>query len=109
MQKLRKTGGVVTTLLLASFLIISSFCSVENEPASQKAELKTELVAEGFESPWAMEWLPNGDMLVTDKPGKLWLVPKGSQQKREIKGVPEVYNNGQGGLLGLVLHPQPAC
>lgn len=105
MQELKKNRGAVTAMLLASFLIISSFCSIESDPASVEAELKTELVAEGFDSPWAMEWLPNGDMLVTDKPGKLWLVPKGSSQKREIKGVPEVYNNGQGGLLGLVLHP----
>lgn len=91
---------------LLSLLLISSFCNTDTGPDSQqKVEFTTEVVAEGFDSPWGMEWLPNGDMLVTDKPGKMWIVPKGSTQPTEIKGVPEVYNSGQGGLLGLVLHP----
>ena len=108
-MKTFKNRTLASGLALLSLLLISSFCNTETGPDSQqKVEFTTEVVAEGFDSPWAMEWLPNGDMLVTDKPGKMWIVPKGSKQPTEIKGVPEVYNNGQGGLLGLVLHPDYA-
>lgn len=106
-MKTFKIRALSSGIALLSLLLISSFCNTETSPESQqKVELTTELVAEGFDSPWGMEWLPNGDMLVTDKPGKMWIVPKGSNKATEIKGVPEVYNNGQGGLLGLVLHPE---
>ena len=59
-----------------------------------------------FNEPWAMTFLPNGEMLVTEKPGTLYLVSKDSYLKRGVAGVPEVAYGGQGGLGDVVLHPR---
>ncbi len=65
--------------------------------------LKAEALAE-FNSPWAMTFLPSGNLLVTTKPGKLWLVsPNGN--KHFVSGLPDISVGGQGGLGDVVLHP----
>lgn len=57
-----------------------------------------------FNLPWRMAFLPDGRMLITEKPGKLWLVtPQGG--KVEVSNVPAVLYGGQGGLLGIYLAP----
>jgi glucose/arabinose dehydrogenase len=58
-----------------------------------------------LEQPWAMTFLPDGRMLVTEKAGRLLLVTADGEQ-RPISGVPEVDYGGQGGLGDVVLHPQ---
>jgi len=58
-----------------------------------------------FESPWAMAFLPDGRLLVTEKPGRLKLVQPGAMIG-DISGVPAVDFGGQGGLGDVVLHPQ---
>ena len=63
-------------------------------------------VAEGLVNPWSMAWLPNGDMLVTEKPGRLRIVRKGVLDVQPITGVPQVWAVGQGGLLEVLPHPQ---
>lgn len=57
-----------------------------------------------FDEPWAMTFLPDGRMLVTTKPGKLFLVTQAGE-KTEITGVPEVDYGGQGGLGDVILAP----
>jgi glucose/arabinose dehydrogenase len=59
-----------------------------------------------FDSPWAMTFLPDGRMLVTEKQGTLLLVSADGQQKTPIAGTPSVMSQGQGGLMDVVLHPQ---
>jgi glucose/arabinose dehydrogenase len=59
----------------------------------------------GLEHPWALAFLPNGDMLVTERAGRLRLIREGELQEAPISGVPEVYAQGQGGLLDLALAP----
>ncbi len=73
--------------------------------ASEGITIKTEIVAEGLDSPWGMAILPNGEVLINDRSGKMYRVDK-NKQKNEIKGIPEVVAEGQGGLLDVVLHPQ---
>jgi len=63
-------------------------------------------VAEGLIQPWSMTWLPNGDMLVTEKPGRLRIVRNGKLLPEAVPGVPEVFYNGQGGLFEVILHPE---
>lgn len=60
-------------------------------------------IVTGIDVPWGMAFLPNGDILVTERGGTLYRVSNGSKQK--ITGVPEVVAEGQGGLLDVVLHP----
>lgn len=67
---------------------------------------KLETVANGIPIPWGMAWTPDGSLLVTEKSGLLYRIKNG--RKAQIKNVPEVYNQGQGGLLDIALHPNYA-
>ena len=62
-------------------------------------------VADSLENPWSMAFLPNGDMLVTERPGRLRIVRNGKLLPERVAGVPTVRRGGQGGLLDVVLHP----
>ena len=63
------------------------------------------VLATGLEQPWAVEPLPAGDLLVTEKPGRLRIVSAGGELGAPIAGVPEVDDRGQGGLLDVALSP----
>jgi aldose sugar dehydrogenase len=60
----------------------------------------------GLESPWSLAFLPNGDILITEKTGKLRIARGGTLDAQPITGVPEVVVMGQGGLLEVAVHPQ---
>jgi glucose/arabinose dehydrogenase len=68
---------------------------------------KVVTVVEGLQDPWSFAFLPGGDMLVTEKPGRLRLVRNGVLQPEPIDGVPATryQRGGQGGLLEVALHP----
>ncbi len=59
-----------------------------------------------FNEPWAMTFLPDGDLLVTEKSGNLILFRMDSRSKVQVQGVPEVAYGGQGGLGDIILHPR---
>ena len=59
-----------------------------------------------FNEPWAMTFLPDGDLLVTEKHGTLLQVQPDARTKVPVQGVPEVAYGGQGGLGDIILHPQ---
>jgi glucose/arabinose dehydrogenase len=63
------------------------------------------VVASGLEKPWAVEPLPGGDLLVTEKPGRMRIVTAKGQVGEAIAGVPAVDARGQGGLLDVALSP----
>jgi glucose/arabinose dehydrogenase len=69
-----------------------------------KTPYKTETIWSDIIIPWGMVQLPNGKMLATERSGKLWLLSEG-KLSIEITGLPEIHNNGQGGLLDIALHP----
>ena len=59
-----------------------------------------------FDNPWALAFLPGTDIaIVTEKPGRLWLVDVKNGQKQLVSGAPQVVYRGQGGLLDVVLSP----
>ncbi len=62
-------------------------------------------VAEGLEKPWGLAFLPSGEMLVTEKAGRLRIVGKGGGLSAPVTGLPEVYAAKQGGLLDVVVGP----
>lgn len=62
-------------------------------------------VVEGLMNPWSMAFLPNGDMLVTERPGRLRIVRNGKLLPEPVVGLPRVRTGGQGGLLDVVPHP----
>jgi glucose/arabinose dehydrogenase len=63
---------------------------------------RIEQVVDSLENPWGMDWLPNGDLLFTEKSGEFY---RFDGKKEKIKNVPEVYVRGQGGLLDVIVHP----
>lgn len=73
--------------------------------APGEADVQVKTVAEGLEHPWALAFLPGGDFLVTERPGRIKRLGADGVLKAQIEGVPEVDAGGQGGLLDLVLHP----
>lgn len=75
-------------------------------PLQAALAYKVEIVAEGLDQPWALALLPNGDKLITELSGQLRLVKKGKLAKAPVKGVPQVYYAGQGGLMDVILDPQ---
>lgn len=112
--------------LLLSVLILSNFSSCKNEEKSSEdtaqtttkneqtlpqetldlvdnTSYTTELVVDGIDIPWGIDFLPDESMLVTEKSGTLYHIVNG--KKTAIKNVPAVYNRGQGGLLDIKVHP----
>lgn len=71
---------------------------------SEKLNFTLEVVAEGMEIPWGMAFLPDNQMLITDRNGKMYLLSTDGTMT-EIEGVPEVLYEGQGGLMDVELHP----
>ncbi len=71
--------------------------------AKSGVELAVETVASGLEHPWGMALLPDGGVLVTERPGRLRVVAADGSVSEPLAGVPEVYAEGQGGLLDVAL------
>ena len=68
--------------------------------------LKPVVVAKGLDHPWGLTFLPNGRMLVTERPGRMRIVERDGRLSAPLTGVPPVVAAGQGGLLDVALHPQ---
>jgi glucose/arabinose dehydrogenase len=64
-----------------------------------------EIIVSGLSIPWELVFLPDGDMLVTERSGRLLRIEKNNPDLREIIKIPNVSARGEGGLLGLALHP----
>ena len=62
-------------------------------------------VAEGLVEPWSIAFLPGGDMLVTERPGRLRIIRQGKLVQTPVEGVPTVMHSSQGGLLEVMPHP----
>jgi glucose/arabinose dehydrogenase len=73
---------------------------------SEKHSFTVTTVAAGLEHPWSLAFLPGGDMLVTEREGRLRLIRNGTLLPEPVKGVPKSVVRGQGGLLEVALHPQ---
>lgn len=74
-------------------------------PRSTKGALSVATVARGLDHPWALAFLPDGRMLVTERSGALRIVDKNGKVSRPVRGVPAVRAGGQGGLLDVALDP----
>ena len=95
-------------MFLALGLLLSVVTPVlGQEPVLRSAhhDYRVVKVADGLITPWSMAFLPGGDMLITERPGRLRLVRNGLLRMAPVEGVPEVLAQGQGGLFDVVLHP----
>jgi aldose sugar dehydrogenase len=106
---MNKTPMVVVTasltvaiVLTATFLIVTSTRGENTSFSSSSGQLDVQTVASGLANPWALAFLPDGRMLVTERPGRMRVVTSEGQVSPPLKGVPEVWASGQGGLLDVV-------
>lgn len=76
------------------------------EYAAEGGTLVVEELARGFEYPWALTFLPDGRMLVTERPGRLLLLGADAKPEAEVSGLPKVFFGGQAGLLDVALSPR---
>lgn len=81
----------------------NSLPSTFAEPASINGNVQ--IIASGLEHPWSVALLPNGGFLITERPGRLRRIDADGTLQPAFRGVPEVYSEGQGGLLDVVLDP----
>lgn len=73
---------------------------------SAKASFRLVTLSHGLEQPWSMAFLPDGRMLITERPGRLRVFANGKLERAPLSGVPEVHVAGQAGLLDVCLHPR---
>jgi len=73
--------------------------------SSEKHAFRLVTVAEGLEHPWGLAFLPDGALLVTERPGRLRVIRDGRLDPEPVAGLPEIAAGGQGGLLDVALHP----
>ena len=96
----------VIALLLLSCLIFSCKKKKEWLVTSEEVKLKVELVADDITIPFGMAFIPNGQMLVTDRPsGSIFVIDINTGKKTLIKGLPSVVIDGDGGMLDVLPHP----
>lgn len=93
------TTGTDTTQVQANCQLVE-----EGFGPSGSTEVRAEEVVSNLEVPWAVAFLPDGDLLVTERPGRLRLVEGGMLRSTPVATV-ETTAEGEGGLLGLALHP----
>src|SRR5687768_18568094 len=81
-------------------------------PASGNSSFRSALhdyrvvtVADGLIQPWSIAFLPGGDVLITERPGRLRVMRGGKLLPEAIGGVPKVFHSSQGGLLEVMPHP----
>ena len=63
-------------------------------------------VADGLVQPWSIAFLPGGDVLITERPGRLRVMRQGKLLPAAVEGVPPVFHTSQGGLLEVMPHPE---
>ena len=74
--------------------------------SSEQHAFRLVTVVQGLTHPWSLAFLPSGDMLVTERPGRLRIIRGGKLNPTPVPGVPTVAAGGQGGLLDVALHPR---
>ena len=105
-----RTIGAVWALLAMAAVALGAACplaAAERLGTFESAKHRFHLVkvVDGLEHPWGLTFLPDGRMLVTERPGRLRIVADGWLVPEPVTGVPEVWADGQGGLLDVALHP----
>ncbi len=99
-----KLHGFVMAMIVA---IAAPMTAAQESPLkTERYTLKVETVAADLTSPWSVALLPDGLILITEKPGNLRVMREGKLLARPVSGLPKVTPRGQGGLLDVVAHPK---
>ncbi len=106
--------AILTSLALAVWFLAGPWSDARAQSPSrsfqtEKRSVTVETVAKGLENPWGMAFLPDGRMLVTERPGRMRIVAGDGALSAPLTGVPNVSARNQGGLLDVVLDPDFAA
>ncbi len=93
-------------LMLLGFVSPTHATELPGTYDSMEHRFKLVKITDGLEHPWSVAFLPDGSMLVTERPGRLRRIINGRLDPNPVTGIPSVYTSGQGGLLDVVLHPR---
>lgn len=93
----------IATALAATFLIVTGTRGDSATFSSSAGKLDVETIATGLAYPWGLGFLPDGRMIVTEKPGRIRLVSREGQLSPPLTGTPDVWFSGQGGLLDIAV------
>src|SRR3954454_14318899 len=97
------------SVLVCVAFVVASLPARAQQPQrlkTEKAEIVVETVTRGLDHQWGLAFLPDGRMLVTERPGRLRIVPTDGQVSSPLGGIPRVYPRDQGGLLDVALDPK---
>ena len=97
------TWHCVLAALMAAIVPLSAAGDVEK---TELGPVRVHILARGLEHPWGLTFLPDGRMLVTERPGRLRIVDPNGSVSPPLSGLPEITARGQGGLLDVALHPE---
>ena len=110
MVQWRRLARVAGAYVLAAVVAAASSVSARAEVIeSQVQRFEAVVLAEDLKNPWGLAFLPDGRMLITERPGRLRVFEDGKGLSKPVSGVPVVAARGQGGLLDIVLHPDYAA
>jgi len=101
------------TLLLLLIAITPASCAApqtanisSSYATSDEVKFRLEIVASGLEVPWAFAWLPNKDLIFTERPGRVRIIESGKLRPEPVFVVPDVEPSSESGLMDVSLHPQ---
>ncbi|HZN26116.1 MAG TPA: PQQ-dependent sugar dehydrogenase, partial [Burkholderiales bacterium] len=94
-------------VLVLIFFVAAAACGAETRSVrSEKHNFNVVKLVEGLQNPWSIAWLPDGRMLVTERPGRLRIVSKDFRlDPKPIEGLPKIVVGGQGGLFEVAVPP----
>lgn len=111
--------SLARTVLLAAIVASPARPLLQEKPAfvpdpnnqiikSEKQTFKIEVVAAGLETPWGLAFLPDGRLLVTERPGRLRIIEQGRLLPEAVQGTPKVWERQDAGMLDVAVHPEYA-
>lgn len=102
MQRMRRKIFPVFLLLVCAAPLLAS----DYRENTEAGPVTARVLAQGLDHPWSLAFLPDGNMLVTERPGRLKLLDSRGRFLNLIRGLPSIAEGGQGGLLDVAMHPQ---
>ncbi|WP_116105935.1 PQQ-dependent sugar dehydrogenase [Lewinella sp. IMCC34191] len=100
-----RSAAKACLLTAVCLLVTHTLTAQKGQALTEAGAIKIVPIVDSLEHPWALAFLPDGRMLVTERPGRLRIVAADSTLSAPVEGTPEVYNVDQGGLLDVALDP----
>ena len=97
----------VASITAAAAIVAAATAALSSDTTLRSAlhDYRVVTFVENLVQPWSIAFLPNGDALITERPGRLRIVRNGKLLPQPVEGVPKVLQTSQGGLLEVMPHP----